>query len=149
MILAIGVIVGFVGFLLMTWDNRNKFAFPLLAVGLVLILTGSAFAQHVHPDETITDQRVGKFYETWMKPGARNVSCCSSKDCYAAPIRKSTTGGGLEYFHKWSQKWAHLPASVLEHNQPDPHDSPNNENHVCAAEWNAAVVYCAVLGSGT
>ena len=148
MILAIGVIVGFLGFLLMTWDNRNKFAFPLVAVGLVLILTSSAFAQHVHPDEIITDKQVAEFYEKWKRPPSRIVSCCSSQDCYAAPIRKGANGG-LEYFHKWTQRWASIPPAVLEHNQPDPHDSPNHEAHVCAAPYSPDLVFCAVLGSGT
>jgi hypothetical protein len=106
----------------------------------------SAKAQHVHPDETITDSKVAKFYDTWRRPPERLVSCCNREDCYDAQIRRGPNG--LEYLHKWSGTWAALPESVIESNQPDPHDSPNTTNHVCANKHYPLHVYCAVLGAG-
>lgn len=117
------------------------------AISILLMIVSPASAQHVHPDETITDERVAKFYDTWTRPPRRESSCCSSKDCYAAQVRRGPNG--LEYLHKWSGTWAALPPSIMEHNQPDPRESPSTENHVCASELYPDVVYCAVLGSGT
>jgi len=117
------------------------------AILLFLFSAGFASAQsHHHPDETITGPHVAKFYETWTRPPQRTVSCCNMKDCYAARIRRGPNG--LEYLHKWSGKWAPLPASVIESNHADPRESPNTENHVCANEMFPDVVYCAVLGNG-
>jgi hypothetical protein len=118
--------------------------------GLIAYMFSVNFAhsQHVHPDETITDPKVSRFYETWTVAPRRIVSCCSQKDCYSAQIRRAP-GGGLEYLHKWTGTWAALPPSVIEQNQADPHESPNSENHVCANVYHPEHVYCATLGSGT
>lgn len=145
--LMLGLVVFIMGAWIASQDTKSKIAFPMMIGGLVLIAV-PALAQHVHPDETITDPRVAKFYDEWKRPPQRMVSCCSSKDCYAAQIRRNPNGG-LEYLHKWSGKWAAIPPSALEHNQPDAHDSPNTENHVCANENYPEIVYCAVLGGGT
>lgn len=113
----------------------------------LFMLISPAMAQHVHPHETITDERIAKFYESWTRPPQRTTSCCNLKDCFSAQIRKGPNG--LQYLHKWSGTWAALPASVIEHNQTDPRESPNSENHVCASEMYPEIVYCAVLGSGS
>jgi hypothetical protein len=147
MLEAIGVIIGLLGVWLFLCDKRNGFAIVLMALGLVFLGIGSAIAQHVHPDETISDQRVSRFYDEWKRPPERLVSCCHRKDCYSAQIRRSPNGG-LQYLHKWSGKWANIPASAIESNQVDPHDSPDTENHVCANESHPEMVYCAVFGSG-
>ena len=107
-----------------------------------------SYAQHHHPDETITDPRVSRFYDAWQRPPHRAGSCCSEKDCYAAQIRRNPSGG-LEYLHKWTGTWAEIPSRVLESNQKDPLDSPNTESHVCASEMFPDIVFCAVLGGGT
>jgi hypothetical protein len=136
------------------WDANNGFVvrwrrLALLAALLVGVafLVAPARAQHVHPDETIHDPKVSKFYETWTTAPRRIVSCCSKKDCYAAQIRRGPNG--LEYLHKWTGTWAALPPSVIEQNQVDPRESPNSENHVCASEHYPENVFCATLGSGT
>ena len=121
-------------------------AFVLAMIVLIALLVHSAMAQHVHPDETITDPHVAKFYDEWRRPPERIISCCNREDCYGAKIRR--TPNGLEYFHKWTGTWAGLPASVVEANQKDPQDSPNTENHVCANKYDPRTVYCATLGAG-
>ena len=147
MIVAIAAILIIFGIALMIHHKTSVFIVPLLGAGIFLMLISTALSQHVHPDETITDPRVAKFYDVWKRPPGRMVSCCSSKDCYAAQIRRNPNGG-LEYLHKWTGTWAAIPPDVIESNQPDPHDSPNTENHVCASEHYPANVYCAVLGAG-
>lgn len=146
MIEAIGAIIAILGLWLFLCDKQNEFAMPLLVVGAVCLGISAAIAQHVHPDETITDPKVAKFYETWTRPPQRSVSCCNMKDCYAAQIRRGPNG--LEYLHKWSGSWAKLPSHLIEHNQADPRESPNTENHVCASELYPDIVYCAVLSAG-
>jgi len=116
-----------------------------IIIGTALLST-QARAQHVHPDETISDKRVSEFYDSWKRPPARLVSCCHRKDCYSAKIRRGP--GGLQYLHKWSGTWAAIPPSVIESNQPDPRESPDTDNHVCASEMFPEIVYCAVLSSG-
>ena len=155
MLEAIAVLIGFLVMVLLAWDANNGFVlrWDIVAFisGVVIALAffaSPARAQHVHPDETITDERVAYFYETWKRPPSRVISCCSSRDCYAAPIRPGLNGG-IEYFHKWTKTWASIPANVLEHNQPDALDSPNHEAHICAAPYAPDLVFCAVLGSGT
>jgi len=150
MLEAIGAILVIWAIFLGLWNKRNWFVPYMLAIGVVFIALGSALyakAQHVHPDETIPDPSVAKFYETWTRPPQRTVSCCNKKDCYSAKIRRGQNG--LEYLHKWSGTWAPLPASIIESNHSDPRESPNTENRVCANEMFPDVVYCAVLGSGT
>lgn len=151
---AIMAIIMIAAMMLAAWDSCNGFSLRwgrlLILAGLVMglaFVASTARAQHVHPDEIITDERVAKFYDTWMTAPRRIISCCSRKDCYAAQVRRGPNG--LEYLHKWSGTWAALPSGVLEHNQVDPRESPNSENHVCANENFPDVVYCAVLGSGT
>lgn len=122
-------------------------AFFVALIWIIGLFVGSAQAQHHHPDETITDPKVAKFYETWTRPPNRQISCCNKKDCYAAQVRKGPNG--LEYLHKWSGSWAKLPSHLIEHNQADPRESPNTENHVCANEMFPDIVYCAVLGTAS
>ena len=113
---------------------------------IVWLMISPSQAQHVHQHETITDPKVAQFYSEWKRPPPRLVSCCNFNDCFAAQIRRGN--GGLQYLHKWSGTWAALPSSLIEHNQPDPRESPNAENHVCASPLYPDVVYCAVLADG-
>ncbi len=136
------------------WDANNGFVVRWRRLGLLAaVLIGMAFlaapvrAQHVHPDETIEDARVSKFYKEWARPPQRMVSCCHRKDCYSPKIRQGQKG--LEYLHKWSGTWAPIPPNVIESNQVDPRESPNSESHICANENHPDIVYCATLGNGT
>jgi hypothetical protein len=154
MLEAIGVLFMIAAMSLAAWDANNGFTLrwgrlfvAAVVIGGIALVASTASAQHVHPDETITDPRVSSFYDSWKRPPGRVISCCHSKDCFAAQIRRGPNG--LEYLHKWSGSWAALPSKILEHNQPDPIDSPNTENHVCANEMFPDIVYCAVLGGGT
>ncbi len=144
---AVGAICAIITVCLVIADKSNEFIPWFLAFAFVAFGTAAAMAHdHKHPDGMVED-KVGKFYDTWTVPPRRIVSCCSRKDCYAAQVRRGA--GGLEYLHKWSGTWAALPSSVIEHNQVDPRESPNGENHVCASEHYPENVFCAVLGSGS
>jgi len=102
--------------------------------------------EHRHPDGVVQDPRVAEFYETWREPQTRKTYCCSKQDCYSAEVR--LRNGRREYLHKWSGQWFTLPDTVLEAYSPDPRESPDGGNHVCANPNNGNLVYCAVLGEG-
>jgi hypothetical protein len=45
-------------------------------------------------------------------------------------------------------QWILIPEGKLEHNQPDPRESPDYQSHVCMTlPGSGKTVYCAVLGS--
>lgn len=114
-----------------------------------IILSVSLFIpvqEHVHPDGVVQDPRVATFYDTWRDPKNRKLSCCSRHDCYSAQIRFHD--GQREYLHKWTGQWFPLPNTILEAYSPDPRESPDGGNHVCASPNNGNLVYCAVLGEG-
>ena len=114
---------------------------------VIFLLASPSFAQHVHPDEIITDPRVVRFYETWNQPNERKVSCCDKRDCYVAEVRRRH--GVWEYLHKWTGTWYRIPDFVIESNTKEPRESPDGQNHVCASPYDGNVVYCAVLSSGS
>jgi hypothetical protein len=91
-----------------------------------------------------------KFYSTWSQPNngnRRRVSCCNNQDCYPTNIV-------LKEGKWWAQrredlKWMMVPDGKLEHNQPDPRESPDHQSHACISPpIGGDYVFCAVLGSG-
>ena len=72
MLEAIGAILIILAIPIAAWDACNGFIvrwrrLAIIAgvvVGVAFVAT-AAIAQHVHPDETITDPRVAKFYDEW------------------------------------------------------------------------------------
>jgi hypothetical protein len=113
------------------------------------------FAQnHKHPPEHA--QLHEQFYASWNKPnvrspsGERTMSCCSKMDCYPAQIRKR--GTQFEVLRREDQVWVPVPADLMEHNQPDPRESPDGRAHVCMGSpynWQQGQLYCIVMGNGT
>lgn len=95
----------------------------------------------------------GKLYERWKQPGSRAVdgdrltSCCDEKDCEPATIVR-VDGKLYVRNHKMAPgRDVLLPDGILEHNQPDPEESPDGLPHVCMNTF--GMVLCAMLGSGT
>ena len=67
------------------------------------------------------------------------------KDCY--PTATKFEHGRWFFRHRESGNWMMMPEGRLEHNQPDPRESPDGQSHVCA-DYMGRVI-CAVLGPGT
>ena len=110
------------------------------------------YSMQPKPTPHTHDGGVGEFYQTWRKPnerdftGKRITTCCNTMDCEAPEI---ITRAGQLYVrnHKMMPgRDVLLPDKLMEHNQPDPRESPDGRTHVCA---NHTGVLCVVLGSGT
>lgn len=127
--------------------------FLIVMVGLAQLAQSyftKAFALELHDHQKLGDA-VGDFYSTWRRPNSRggrilrgNMFCCSERDCYQAMVR----GGPdhYEYMSRWYGAWRPLPDAILEHNQSDPHESPNGFSHVCESTPPNPVPICAVFG---
>lgn len=111
-----------------------------LKVTLALLAFCSVAMAQEHSHEGTT----GRFYERWMMPGPRTVSCCNKQDC--APVEHVRRWNGeLQFQRKRDGQWLTIPPEKLESNFDDAYDSPDGFSHMCS---NFDNVYCAVLGSG-
>lgn len=125
-----------------------RYLFPLL-LGFCLMTAFLSIAKAQHPPEH--QNLHDKFYSTWQMAvvrdalGRRTNSCCSNHDCY--PTRFRNVAGVWFAFHRETQSWIPVPESRLEHNTPDPRESPDGHSHLCASALTN--VYCAVLGGET
>jgi hypothetical protein len=134
------------------------FLFASVVMLVHIVQNGAYGEEHVHVGD------VGQFYATWMRPsnvcsdevqgryvpaycGHRKSSCCSNQDCHNTQVKK--IDGRWQFWDYWSfatsPRWRDVPDNIMEHNQPDPRESPDGQNHVCASPGN---VFCAVFGSG-
>lgn len=109
---------------------------------LSLLCITPAFGQHDHGK---LSPEVARFYETWTMPDQRTASCCNRTDCDTRQVKQ--VAGVWTFFHQETNKWYPIPENRLEHNTPDPRDSPDGQPHVCA-NLLTGNVYCAVLGGG-
>jgi hypothetical protein len=104
--------------------------------------------EHYHPSEHA--ELHDKFYSTWLIPNGgseRKNSCCNLVDCAPATVKKE--GGTWFVWKPIAHRWVVIPDRLLEHNQPDPRQSPDGRSHVCMAKVpHDFRVFCAVLGSG-
>lgn len=111
----------------------------MILLGAILWLV----ADHVHVGE------VGRFYDTWMMPSNRNVSCCHKQDCAAAEAYQKD---GYWYARKIGEKeYTRVPKDHEEHDR----DSPDGRNHLCARPnsntflGGNTTVFCFIEGNGT
>jgi hypothetical protein len=116
--------------------------------GCFLHSPATAEQEHYHPPEHA--QLHHKFYAGWNIPNGgqeRKNSCCNRVDC--APAKVKREGGTWFVWKEIDSRWIVIPESLLEHNQPDPRESPDGRSHVCMALAKGDHrVFCAVLGSG-
>jgi hypothetical protein len=114
------------------------------AISLLIFIATKAWAQHPPEHQELHE----KFYSTWMipRPGMpdhRKASCCDKRDCYPAEVTR--IGGQWFFLHRETKRWLPIPENRLEHNQPDPRESPDGRSHICAGT--TGVLYCATLGA--
>lgn len=113
-----------------------------------------AMVGHPPQDMAIHD----KFYNTWMMPKNRQVSCCHKKDCSPAEAylgkdglwMARKTGPGHE-----EDGFVQVPAEDVEHDR----DNPDGRNHLCSHEYGptpttpgmskGSTVYCFIAGEGS
>jgi hypothetical protein len=115
---------------------------PLL-LGYVCIITAIAARaqEHRHPQKDAPIHE--RFYNTWMRPDDRTISCCDLQDCYPAEFKNE---GGTWFFRRREDgEWMVIPASKFESER----DNPDGRNHICARKTGEMwLVFCAILGHG-
>ena len=127
----------------MTAEDRmlralKLFLIAFLVVVLVAVLVVfKATAQHTHEGAT------GHFYQTWMRPDNRAMSCCHDKDC--APAQSRLMGGKWQARNTDDEPWLDIPESKIERER----DSPDGRSHLCkAGTFGNTFVYCFLPASG-
>lgn len=90
------------------------------------------------------------FYQTWMQPDNRNVSCCSNEDCEPAQAYEKD---GFWYARKISEietypEYVRIPPKKVEYDR----DSPDGQSHICGRRYAVSnmemTVYCFKAGAG-
>jgi hypothetical protein len=80
---------------------------------------------------------VGKFYQDWMRPDNRNISCCHDKDC--APAQSKLVNGKWQARNSDSEDWVDIPVNRIETDR----DSPDGQSHLCKSGTKGGInVYC-------
>lgn len=79
--IAVGVIIGLLGVWLMLCDKHNEFIGVLLMLGLLLMLTGGAFA-HDNPENWIGQEK---------RQNAIGQYCCGNNDCQSFTVDQVKT----------------------------------------------------------
>lgn len=120
-----------------------------IALGLLAALfIGNVRAQehHGHPPQ---DQDIHiRFYQSWMMPHNRKVSCCHEEDCSPA---ESKFENGHWLARKTSEPTAEftvIPPERIEQER----DSPDGRSHLCGRRYgfsnNELTVFCFAPGAG-
>jgi hypothetical protein len=86
----------------------------------------------------------GKFYQSWMQPDNRAISCCHDQDC--APAQSRLVNGKWQARNSDDEDWIDIPARKVETER----DSPDGRSHLCkrSSQW-GAFVYCFLPASGS
>jgi len=122
----------------------------LILILAILLQVMAARAEEIH-DHTKMG-KAGQFYEKWMRPTGpysgikhRSVSCCNRTDC--SPVIEMQRRSGQLYarFELQPNQWYPVPESVIESNQEDPRESPDDRAHGCIIGGQVA---CLVFGAG-
>lgn len=86
---------------------------------------------------------VGQFYQSWMQPDNRAMSCCHDKDC--APAQSKLVNGTWYSRHSDDEEWIEIPARKIERER----DSPDGRSHLCKFKaFHGAYVYCFLPAAG-
>jgi hypothetical protein len=127
-------------FLMMSWVIVMLVT-AIIVAGLTRASSQEAPA-HNHPEADAPIHE--KFYNTWMRPDNRTLSCCNLQDCYPAEFKN--VGGTWFYKRREDGTWLPIPATKFELER----DSPDGRNHVCAQPPGLVdTVFCAITGGGT
>jgi hypothetical protein len=107
---------------------------PALVVCFLLSIGGARGQEnhgHTHAGA------VGQFYQTWMRPDNRAMSCCHDKDC--APAQSKRIKDSWFARNSDAEDWVEIPASRVEKER----DSPDGQSHLCKAGTPGNIfVYC-------
>lgn len=116
---------------------------PILAA-LTLVLTG-VYAKAAELHDHTHEGPVGRFYQSWMMPDNRAVSCCHDQDC--APAEAKMENGRWFARHMGTAgDFTPIPRSKIEQDR----DSPDGRNHLCARRdgFGSLTVFCFLPAIG-
>lgn len=98
---------------------------------------------HHHSKGDIVGAR-GQFYETWMRPDNRNLSCCNKDDCDYAEA-KFENGHWYARHVGETGEMTRVPDGAVETER----DAPDGSAHLCKrSSWPSATVYCFIAPAG-
>ena len=110
----------------------------IVAIVLLCLLT-NAFAQHPPEHQALHE----KFYQNWMQPENRAISCCHDKDC--APAQSKMVNGAWYARHSDDEEWVEIPARKIKTER----DSPDGRSHLCKFKSAyGTYVYCFLPAAG-
>jgi hypothetical protein len=116
----------------------------LAAVSFVaLIFLMAAFCARAEQAGHTHEGAVGRFYQSWMMPDNRNISCCHDEDCKPAQSRR--LNGHWQARHSDADQWSDIPDLKIETER----DSPDGQSHLCARRsWPGMTVFCFLPAPG-
>lgn len=137
---AVLVVLGL--FIFTQGGDRLGPAITTAGVAIVLFLLMSAsHAQEAHGHTHAG--AAGQFYQNWMRPDNRSISCCHDKDC--APAQSKLVDGKWQARNSDAEPWLDIPESRVERER----DSPDGRSHLCkAGTFGNMLVYCFLPASG-
>jgi hypothetical protein len=111
----------------------------LSGIGLVVLLSLPALAQHSEKHMEGHAQFHEQFYSTWQRPNGLG-SCCSDDDC--APIDdKDIRASENKVEVRIKDEWVNVPKETIR-----PYQAPDMRSHLCNLGRN---IYCFVFGGGS
>lgn len=103
-----------------------------------------ALAQHAPEHMALHD----KFYNTWMMPDNRAVSCCHGEDCQPAEAYQKN-GQWFARQEKDAGDFTPIPSGKVEQDR----DAPDGRSHLCGRRYGfnsgGFTVFCFIAGSGS
>lgn len=128
-------------------DTTHPLVYIILVVLFCVAIIATAFAQdHGHPQRDLEIHQ--KFYQTWMMPDNRAISCCHDEDCAPAES-KFEDGRWLARKSGDDGDFTPVPPQKIEQDR----DSPDGRSHICGRRYgfanNEFTVFCFKLGNGS
>lgn len=120
--------------------NGRSCGIASIAIAVAILAAGNvAYAQeHQHHGA------VGRFYESWMMPDNRSVSCCNRSDCNAAES-KFENGKWMARQVGDTGSFTSIPPHKVEHER----DSPDGRSHLCGRRsLGEFTVFCYLPAAG-
>ena len=136
----------------MTAEDKMEAALRWIIIIAVLFVAlmfavVAALAQEPHQHRPQDLELHRKFYQTWMMPDNRAISCCHDQDCQPAEARQLPNGQWEARQEGDTGSFTPIPAKKIEQER----DSPDGRNHLCGRRLGISAdfyVYCFILGNG-
>jgi hypothetical protein len=115
-------------------------------IAVLVVLVAKAFAQEPHKHRPQDLEIHHKFYNSWMMPSNRKVSCCHDQDCQPAEARQLPNGQWEARQEGDTGSFTPVPPDKVEYDR----DSPDGRNHLCGRRLgigNDFYVYCFIAGT--